>query len=82
MPDRKIRAITYNWRCDENGHQLFDYARVGKSDYPSSPVVAEIVEHKSQGEGDKWYFDITYENGTIKRTFNPNEVFYEPIITE
>lgn len=82
MPDRKIRAITYNWRCDESGHQLFDYAKVGESNYPSSPTVAKITEHQCMVEGDTWYYDITYEDNTVKRIFKPHEVFYEPIITE
>ena len=77
MPDRKIRAITYNWRSDLEGHPLFDYAKVGDGHYPSSPVVTEIKEHPCGVEGDKWYFDIIYADGTVKRTFNPNEVFYE-----
>ena len=77
MPDRKIRAVTYNWRHNNTGHELFDYAKVGEGTYPSTPVITEIKEHQSQGEGDKWYFDIIYADGTVKRTFNPNEVFYE-----
>ena len=77
MPDKKIRAITYNWRCNAEGNELFDYAKVGEGHYPSSAQVTEITEHKPTGESDKWFFDIFYEDGTSKRTFNPNEVFYE-----
>ena len=81
MPDKKIRAITYNWRCNESGHQLFDYAKIKEGEHPGNPVVIEIIEHTPKSEGRK-YFDIIYEDDTVKRIFNPHEVFYEPIVTK
>lgn len=40
--------------------------------------VIKIEEHRAAGEGDKWYYDIHYSDGTIKRTFNPSNVYYAP----
>jgi hypothetical protein len=39
----------------------------------------EIEEHPAKGEGDKWYYDIHFENGTVVRTFNPNRVIFKNI---
>ncbi len=39
-------------------------------------VVKEIIEHPAAGEGDKWFYDIFYFDGTIKRVFNPIVVDY------
>jgi hypothetical protein len=43
-----------------------------------SPKVISIEEHRSAGEGDKWYYDIFLEDGSMQRTFNPNRAFYAP----
>ena len=40
-------------------------------------IVLEITEHRPQGEGDKWYYDIMYDGGQTERTFAPHRVFYE-----
>ena len=39
--------------------------------------VIEIVEHKAQGEGDKWYYDIEISGGEIIRKFSFKEVKYQ-----
>ena len=39
--------------------------------------VIEIHEHQCGGEGDKWFYDVEFENGQFLRIFNPNIVeFY------
>lgn len=50
---------------------------VGKRDSVHGKVV-EIIEHRSRGEGDKWYYDIFFDSGEAIRTFNPNEIQYAP----
>lgn len=39
----------------------------------------EIEEHPARGEGDKWYYDIFFEDGTVIRTFNPNQVTFKTV---
>ena len=34
-----------------------------------------IKEHRAQGEGDKWYYDIEFKERTV-RVFDPIEVIY------
>lgn len=35
----------------------------------------EIREHEAQGEGDKWFYDVIYEDGNEIRLFNVVEVY-------
>ena len=39
--------------------------------------IVEIKEHKAQGEGDKWFYDVIFEDGKIERLFSFNRVSYE-----
>lgn len=39
--------------------------------------ITEIKEHSAQGEGDKWYWDVCLDNGSIHRIFNPTDVYYK-----
>ncbi len=66
--DIKITKISYsdNWET----------AEVGKKE------CVKIEEHRSQGEGDKWYYDIYFKNDDIIRTFTPDKVFYKNIKVE
>ena len=40
-------------------------------------IVIDIIEHRAAGEGDKWYYDIYFKNGTSIRTFAPYRVNYK-----
>jgi len=43
-----------------------------------SSGVIEIIQHKAQGEGDKWYYDIIHDNGqTNVRLFDFYSVGFE-----
>ncbi len=73
----EIYKIIYNWSYtsgDDQG-ETYDVA-----DIESSGCIS-ISEHRAQGEGDKWYYDIHYNTGNIVRTFNPNKVYYKPEAT-
>ena len=41
--------------------------------------VEDIQEHTAAGEGDKWFYDVYYDDGSVLRTFNPHSVVYNPI---
>ena len=43
----------------------------------SELAVIGIIEHRAGGEGDKWFYDITYDDGRVVRVFNPIEVGLE-----
>lgn len=38
--------------------------------------VTKIDEHPAHGDGDKWYWDVHYENNTVERIFYPHQIFY------
>lgn len=68
----KITRVEYDWFYSSIGEEYQSYA-VGKRN------VVEIKEHKALGEGDKWFYDVIFEDGSMERIFNPNRVFYEPV---
>ena len=53
-----------------DGHGMDNTITVGEYD------VVEIVEHQAQGEGDKWYYDVKFKDGKIRRIFSFIEVSY------
>lgn len=65
-----IQHIKYNYYFGENGEE-FTSADVGYN-------CMEIVEHQTSGEGDKWFYDVLYDNGQVLRVFNPHEVIFTP----
>jgi len=60
-----ITGITYNF-C--TGNSFSEKATVGVDG------VKVITGHASQGEGDRWFYDIEYEDGKSLRVFNPDVV--------
>lgn len=55
-----------------------DGSSVENGSYPdNTKKVMDIVEHRAQGEGDKWYWEVTYSNGEIFRFFSVDSVLYE-----
>lgn len=74
--EKKITCLHYNWMPPiSDGKEIFpeqfSEAKVGRNG------VDEIIEHRPQGEGDKWFYDIVMGNGTTERIFNPNWVLFE-----
>lgn len=63
----KITILIVNWFSTHEGDEYETY-EVGKAD------VVNITEHQSQGEGDKWYYDVEFVDGSLVREFNPNSV--------
>lgn len=68
-----IQGINYNWFATPDG-ESFTSRGVGFMYHGLKCV--KISEHKPAGEGDKWYYDIHYSDGSIERVFNPNAVFF------
>lgn len=76
---RFIKSIRFN-RTDED----YDYATVGLEIahlIGDKRIVKKIQEHSPQGEGDRWFYDIIFENGEMLRVFNMSEVEFGEIIT-
>lgn len=46
--------------------------------YVGSDGVIEIKEHQAQGEGDRWFYDVHYEKGQVRRIFNPSQALFSP----
>jgi hypothetical protein len=69
---KEIKKIEHSYipAFEESPYEISS-AKVGKDG------VVEIKEHRAAGEGDKWYYDIIYENGEVLRTFNPYLVWYK-----
>lgn len=38
----------------------------------------EIHEHQPRGEGDRYYYDVVYSDGSVARLFEFSEVVYIP----
>lgn len=58
--------------------------RIGYKDEYDNPQessiggnVEKITEHPAGGEGDKWFYDISYLDGGVRRIFNPVIVDYK-----
>ena len=69
-----ITRINYNWRpCSDGDQSGEDY----DSFVVGSDGVTEIREHSTFVEGDKWFYDVYFENGPKARIFNPNMVVYD-----
>lgn len=68
-----IRKIEYNWVQTSDGEISgpdYEIYEVGKNG------VTHIVEHRSEWEGDKWFYDIIFEDENRKETvFNVNKVY-------
>ena len=68
MAEKTIKKIQYNFAPIE-GYSS-EFAEVGKDG------VTYIEEHRAAGEGDKWYYDIHFDNADTIRIFNPNKVYF------
>ena len=72
---REITGLNFNWYTTPENGEEFTSVTVGNV-YQNGVAVTEIIEHNAAGEGDKWFYDINYSDGTTTRVFNPNAVFY------
>ena len=69
----QITKLTTNWFAWNNGHESGEeYAEyeVGKQG------VVDILEHRPTDPNDKWFYNIAFEGGGMKRIFNPNTVLF------
>lgn len=77
---REITKITFDFQPNyDEGEGTEVTAKIGERLRGCSPEdrrVEKIEEHKPQGEGDRWFYDITFNDGTTQRTFNPSQVFF------
>lgn len=72
----KIKILTWDRFYTLEDGESYSVAEIGKSHFPGSPEVTFIHEHKCGVEGDKWYYDIHYTDGSVRRIFNPDEVTF------
>lgn len=79
-----ITGITWNWRTDSEGRELYDFAYVGKRAALEKPVCTKIeydeLDHNFPGL--KESLTISFDNGSMIRVYNPNEVFIKEIQDE
>ncbi len=71
MMNAEIKSIIFNWFTTDQGAS-YQIREVGTGG------VERIVEHEARGEGDKWHYDVFYEDGTIERIFNVNYAVFKP----
>jgi hypothetical protein len=69
-----IKSINYNWFFSPKDGEEFTNRTVGL--IYGKAKCDKITQHCAVGEGDKWFYDIFYSDGTVERIFNPNEVFF------
>lgn len=81
--EKTIIRIHFDWFYTPNGEEV-NTKEIGKTygfkdgHGTIQRVVSSIEEHRAAGEGDKWYYDIHYTDGFMQRTFNPNQVDFQP----
>ena len=68
MDNKFVGSVSYKNYID--GHKMTCTFRLGDDN------IKEIKEHAAQGEGDKWYYDVYFRDGTMTRLFNFDEVTY------
>lgn len=44
--------------------------------FVGSEGVVEIKEHSAQGEGDRWFYDVHFQAGQVRRLFEPKQVYF------
>jgi len=64
----KIIKVLISGDNEENG----TIYRLGRTN------IIEITEHSACKDGDKWFYDVHYEDGGVLRIFNPLNVVFEP----
>ena len=74
--EAKIKGLDYNWHYTHKHGEIFYQAEVGKDG------VTEIKEHRPAGEGDKWFYDIHFEDGSMYRVFNPSRVVFKKVTND
>lgn len=57
------------------GHKSWDPIEIG-SPRDNLAIVKDIKEHQALGEGDKWYWEVSYSDGSMARYFNVERVDY------
>lgn len=62
-----VSRIDFNWFFSQETGEGFNQYNAGIN-------CIKIEEHLPCSEGDRLYYDIYLEDGTIVRTFNPNFV--------
>lgn len=72
---KTVNRIIYNYNpATSNSYEVFG------ENYKEVSVgvgnVKAIHEHYAAGEGDKWFYDVEFEDGNIMRIFNPHQVFF------
>lgn len=65
-----IKKIEFNWFSTSERPYWEEY-EVGKNG------VLEILEHRPLGEGDKWYYYVSFEDRHWERIFNINRVYFD-----
>lgn len=77
---KTIAKIYYNWFATPEGSEE-DHLQIGDKGRTlngcDTNLVTEIKEHAAGGEGDKWYYDVIFNDGQVVRIFNPNRVIYQ-----
>lgn len=67
----QLIANWYPWTDNSASGEDYETYEVGKKG------VVRITEHRAGGEGDKWFYDVEFENQGFKRIFNPNSASFE-----
>jgi len=69
--ERSIEKVIFNWFYTQEGGENYSIYQKGKDG------VVDIKEHVPEGEGDRWFYIVEFDNGIVRKIFNINEVVYE-----
>lgn len=70
----EVYKVYYNWFYTNDG-EYYDVEEVNCENKYGIPI--QIENHYAEYEGDEWFCDIFYKDGSKKRIFNLNQVFYK-----
>jgi hypothetical protein len=73
--DRDVHRVEYNWFYTNESGDEYGVAEIGKYD------AVRIVYHTPQGEGDRHYCDVYY-NDRRERVFNISRIIEKSINTD
>lgn len=66
---RKIKSIDIVYGTTQDQVEAQSWV-VGKKN------VEKITEWRPAGDGDRWHYDVHFEDGTMRRIFNVTEVIF------
>jgi hypothetical protein len=70
----KIISVRFDWFATESAGEEYKQYDLGSEYF--GKVVVQIIHHTAQGEGDKHYCEVQFNDGSCEYVYNLNRVIY------